>query len=374
MKDYHQAALEIEQSPLPDKWERAAELLALHLGAGRGEARTELKLLQEGKQLLKEGATERALVRFKAVNAPDLVRETYRQTGRDQEALDFFLRNHHLEEAGQYVREADGPNVSPAFLQSLLDKYLEANINYRLQAEAQVFIAGLLGRLLERENKEEWRPAVERFIDSFYFWGANLPGPILNFLLQARYYNGIFEVIREGTLYTKSPSPDLKKFIAELQRLADREKDSTLAACHQFYRNREAFETSLDRLELNGWNYRLFGASPRYYRPAVEFLLGEQKTDEAVLLARRHRDFRLAGQILEEKKYYAQAGRVYRDGGHLEDALRCYQAIGDEPGQARVYERLGRLEEALKIWERRGNSRDMARLRKKMNRGKTTGS
>ena len=90
LKDYYQAALEIEQSQLPDKWAKSATLLSYHLGEGRREARRELKLLQEGEQFLKEGDPDRALVRFKTVNAPDLVREAFHQTGRDQEALDYL--------------------------------------------------------------------------------------------------------------------------------------------------------------------------------------------------------------------------------------------------------------------------------------------
>ncbi len=368
--DYYQAALEIEQSQLPDKWEQAAEFLSFHLGEGRQETRKELKLLQEGEQFLKEGSPDRALVRFKAVNAPDLVREAYRKTGRDEEALDYFLRGNRLEEAGRYVKEAAGPKITLPFLQALLHKYLETDNHYRLRTEAQVFIAELLTRLLEKGNKEEWRPGVEQFISSLPFWGSSLPGPVLNFLLQTRNYNGIFEAVREGTLFAKSISQNLKKFIAELKRLAAREKDPALLACYQFYQDKDAFETSLDRIEMTGWNYRLFGESPRHYRQAVEFLLGERKTEEAVHLARRHRNLQLAGHILEETKFYSEAGRTYRDGGHNEEALRCFKAIGDEAGEARVYERMNRLEEALGIWKKRGNLREAARLQKKVDKEK----
>lgn len=372
--DYYQAALEIEQSQLPDKWERAAELLSFHLSEGRREARMELKLLREGEHFLKEGAPDRALVRFKTVNAPDLVREAYLKTGRDEEALEYFLRDNRLEEAGRYVKEAADPKISLPFLQAVIHKYLEMDNYYRFRTEVQVFIVALLSRLLEKGNKEEWRPVVERFISSLHLWDSKLPRPVFHFLLQARYYNGIFEAVREGTLFTKSISPNLKKFIAELKRLAAREKDPTLLACFQFYQDKNAFETSLDRLELTDWNYKLFGESPRYYQQAVEFLLGKRKTEEAVYLARRHRNLHLAGHILEEVKFYSEAGKAYRDGGHYQEALRCFKLIGDEAGEARVYERINRLEEALGIWKKRGNLREAARLQKKVDKEKTTKS
>ncbi len=197
---------------------------------------------------------------------------------------------------------------------------------------------------------------------------------ISSWAFQSRYYNGIFEVVREGALFAKSISPNSKKFIAELKRLATRKKDPTLLACHQFYKDRDGFENSLDRLELTGWNYKLFGASPRRYLEAVEFLLGERKTEEAVYLARRHHNLHLAGRIHEEAGFHSDAGRAYRDGGHYQDALRCSKLAGDEPGQARVYERMGFLEEAMGIWKKRGNNRETARLQKKADKGETAGS
>ncbi len=370
LKEYYQAALEIEQSALPDKWERAAEFLSFHLGEGRQEARTELKLLQEGEQFLKDGALERALVRFKTVNAPDLVREAYHRTGRDQEALDYFLRDNRWEDAGRYVAEAAGLKITPTFLQTILNKYLKTGEYYHLRLRTQVFVAELLGRLLGQGGKEQWRPAVEQFISTIPFWGSSPPAPVLDFLLQTRYYNGLFEVVREGKLFGRSISPVVKKFLAELKRLAGREKDPELLACVQFYQDQDLFEASLDRLELTGWNYKLFGASSRHYLQAVEFLLGERKIEEAVSLARRNHDFRIAGHILEKAGSYSEAGRAYRDGGHYEEALRCFKSAGDEQGEARVYERMDLLEEALAIWIKRGKRREAARLQKKLDKRK----
>ena len=107
MGDYYQAALEVEQSQAPDKWEQAVQLFSLHLGEGRSrDARKELKLLKEGEQLFSEGSYDQALARFKIVRAPDLIREVYRKTGRDEEALDYYLGGNRLEEAGRYV---EGP-------------------------------------------------------------------------------------------------------------------------------------------------------------------------------------------------------------------------------------------------------------------------
>jgi hypothetical protein len=138
--------------------------------------------------------------------------------------------------------------------------------------------------------------------------------------------------------------------------------------------DKDGFENSLDRLKLTGWNYKLFGASPRRYLEAVEFLLGERKTEEAVYLARRHHNLHLAGRIHEEAGFHSEAGRAFRDGGHYQDALCCFILAGDEPGQARVFERMGLLEEAMGIWKKRGNPRETARLQKKADKGEPAGS
>ncbi len=195
----------------------------------------------------------------------------------------------------------------------------------------------------------------------------------MDFLFKTRYVNGLFEVVYQGT-FTRSPAPAMKKFLAELKDLAERERNPEFGACYQYSQDRQMFPDSLDRLKLNGWNFKLFGASPRHYLQAVQFLRKERKTQEAVSLARRHDNYHLAGSILEETRVYAEAGRAYRDGGHYEDALRCFEAIGDEAGQARVYERMGRPEEALGLWKKRGNLRETVRLQKKMNKEKATRS
>ena len=92
-----------------------------------------------------------------------------------------------------------------------------------MRSQAEVFIAGLLARLLDQEDRERWRPGVERFLAYFNFWGPNLPELLLKFLFKTRYVNGLFKVVREGTL-TRTIAPPLKKFLAELQKLAERER------------------------------------------------------------------------------------------------------------------------------------------------------
>lgn len=232
------------------------------------------------------------------------------------------------------------------------------------------------------QKAEEWGPPagaggpgslailVERFCSVFPCWGSNLPETLLDFLFQTRYVNGLFEVVCQGA-FTRYPAPALKKFLAKLKDLAERERNPELGACHQYAQDRQVFPDSLDRLQLNGWSFKLFGASPRHYLQAVKFLRKERKTHEAVSLARRRSNFHLAGRILEATGGYAEPGRNYRDGGRYEEALRCFQLIGDESGQARVYERMGRLEEAAAIWKKRGNLKEVARLQRKLDKGKS---
>ena len=88
-------------------------------------------------------------------------------------------------------------------------------------------------------------------------------------------------------------------------------------------------------------------------------------------LCRRHQNYLLAGQILEKLGAHSDAGRAYRDGHLYEDALRCFQTAGDEPGMARVYEKMDKFEDALHIWKRLGKHREAERLQKKV--GKNEG-
>lgn len=149
LDDFYQAALEIEQSSLADKWVEAAELLSFYLGRGRRDPRKEQKLLQEGEQFLKEGDPDRALVRFKSLDAAELIRQAYHQTGRDQEALEYFLSGNRLEEAAQYLGKAALRDIRPDFIQAVLYDYFERDVSTALRRQAEVFVGGLLARLLE---------------------------------------------------------------------------------------------------------------------------------------------------------------------------------------------------------------------------------
>jgi tetratricopeptide (TPR) repeat protein len=369
MGDYYQAALEVEQSQAPDKWEQAAQLFSWYLGEGRSrDGRKELKLLKEGEQLLGEERYDQALARFKIVRAPDLIREVYRKTGRDEEALDYYLSGKRLEEAGRYVEEAGGLNISPAFFQKLLSKNLGSTEWYRQESQTQIFLIGLMKQFLKQEKREEWRPCLDLLGPYSFFWGRDVPRTLLDFMIKARHYNALFEMIRNGLMVPRSVPPGLKKFLPDLGQIAAEEKDPTLLACYQYSQDKDLFEADLDQLEITPWNYKLFGESARHYHRAVDFLLAEEKAAEAVTLARRHRNYLLAGRIYENLKAYAPAGREYREGRLYEEALRCYRAIGDEAGIARVYEKQNNLEGALKIWKELGHRREVTRLQKKVDK------
>ena len=239
---------------------------------------------------------------------------------------------------------------------------------YRLRSQAQVFFANLLSRVPEQDNRDEWLFIIEQFIETIHFWSKDIPRPVLDFLLKKRHYNGIFEAVRNGTLFKGPITPVIKKFLADLKQLATSEKDPTLMACYHFYKDKPLFEADLNQIKITRWNYRLFGESRTYMNQAVDFMLGERKFDEAVHLCRRHQNYLLAGQILEKLGAHSDAGRAYRDGHLYEDALRCFQTAGDEPGMARAYERMEKLEDALHLWKGLGKHREAERLQKKVDK------
>ena len=67
-------------------------------------------------------------MRFKTVNASDLLRDTFHKTGRDQEALEYYLSSERLEEAERYVEIPDTGRFSSLWafytLQVSLDRYV----------------------------------------------------------------------------------------------------------------------------------------------------------------------------------------------------------------------------------------------------------
>ena len=229
-------------------------------------------------------------------------------------------------------------------------------------------------QFLKQEKREEWRPCLDLLGPYYFFWGRDVSRTLLDFMVKARHYNALFEMIRNGLMVSRSVPPGLKKYLPDLGQIAAEEKDPTLLACYHYSQDKDLFEADLDQLEITLWNYKLFGESTRHYHRAVDFLLAGEKATEAVTLARRHRNYRLAGHIYEKYKAYHQAGKEYREGRLYDEALRCYGTIGDEQGIARVYEKQNNLEGALKIWKRLGHRREVTRLQKKVDKIKGPGA
>jgi len=229
-------------------------------------------------------------------------------------------------------------------------------------------ITRLLSILLKKHEDRETLDQINQFLSSFpqFFFGDDFPEPLLDLVLEAKHYNSILELFR-SRIYRKDAMPDtLKSFIKAIKRKAEQEEDETLFACYFFQRNTAKYENIIEKLNITEWNYKLFVESKQHYLKAVNYLVEKNKIEDAARICRRYNNYRLAAQIYEGSGDYGSAGKHYRDEGKVyQDAIRCYQKVGDEQGIARVYERMKEFDKAVNIWKKLGKTREVNRVLKK---------
>jgi hypothetical protein len=367
--DWLNAAVEIEQSDAPG-WATTAEtLLRRHLYANPGNrTQMELRLIKDAEALSAKGLHERALVRYKAVNAPDHALEVYKTLDRDEEALGWLLANDRMEAASEFIREKKDLAVSGNFIRDFLFETSadrEGSDPWRTAGKKESLGAELLLAQLNRARRQELIDLAERFLNSIFFFGLDVPKPILDLILEIKHYNAVLKLAKfSAPLKGKTPKA-ATAFFDELQAKAERENDAGLLACCHVFKRSKDLDAWLEALEVSRSNFELFAESRQAFGRAVDYLLSQGRIEDAAAVCRRNRDLHRAGRVLEDAGRYAMAAREYRDGRLYEDALRCYRQAGDLIGQARVYEKVGLHEEALSLWRGLGNTRETARIEKK---------
>jgi tetratricopeptide (TPR) repeat protein len=377
---YYEAAVEREQDPGPGGWDWIEEQLLNHVYRaprgwyGRTADRVQAnRLYEEAGRRVAEGAYESALVRYKVIGFPKGIVEAYRHLGRDEEALEFFLSRDLGDSALEYM-DARGEELQVS-LEWLRSKTLEKRPEfgrYRGEGRRNEVLVRLL-RILTATQPEQSRPLAEQFLESFFYFStftSHAPSGLPELALEARLYNPIFAMAEGVHWMEKKLDKGEAGFFERVKQEGEVRSDRCLLACHQFLFDPDAYERSLAEIPLDRWNWRLFSRGAAHYRQAVSFLLQERESipdaqEKAAQACRMNGDFAWAAKIHEQVGDLKLAAREYRDAKLLEEALRCFQALGDEPNVARMYERMGRFHEAERIWKKRSNKRDLARVRKK---------
>jgi tetratricopeptide (TPR) repeat protein len=375
-----EAVRELEELEFPDKWERILELLDKHLkprwfmDPHRAEA-----LTREADSLLKQGKTQTALVRFRALGDEEGIYAAFRKMKSDEEALRYYLDKGMVNWAEDYVDDrGEDISVSDGLLTYLCEK-TEAEGDWYLSSEGKCRLALDLFVRRMKEAPEKTRPLLTRVlgsIDHYMLFDEDLSEEIFQLYLESRHPNALAD-LAGAYLYLRDRLPEtVGRFFEKLRELAREEGDRELLACALQLLDPEGCSTILEELPAGPDNYRLFARQQELYRKAVEFLLSGQNLSERALrdaawICRINDDWEGAARVEELRGDLKQAGKHYLQAVNYEEALRCYRQAGDVPGEARVHERMEDYQGALEIWQGLRRKRDVERVRKKLERSRS---
>ncbi|MDD5205602.1 MAG: 3'-5' exonuclease, partial [Desulfobacterales bacterium] len=367
LKDYYAAATAIERTELPDKWDRVTDLLAQFIGPFHEDSKAAHMLRREADTFLTRGANDGALARYKAIWARDEIRKVYLLLDRDEEGIEWFLRRGMYEDVLIYLKEKKEIELSQDFVlrttKELTSRLPWEQRNREIRDEV---VSRLITGGLGKGPRKELLDAADAFLSAFDSREGRAPDHILDLIMSSRNCNALFRLAKRVSRKKKPPAKKLKTFFKQLEQLAEREGNAGLSACCRFLEDGEGFLDLLEGLKADSLNYELFADSERHYPKAVDYLAGINRTEDAVAVYRRYRDFGRAARVFEDAGMSLRAAREYRDAGLFEDAIRCYRLSGDERGIAGVHERKGDLGSALAIWRKLGNKREERRLLRKM--------
>ena len=374
---YQEAAREVilgggEESP-----QEAAKYLVSYVVSGRSAYDRVSELTRIAGRLMRGAEYELALAHHLAIGSVrgsvymEGATTAYAKLERHAVALEYCLHHDRGAEAGAYLEACPELVLPVSDVESLVRGSGEHN---RLQSLPNQSITGVLYRLMHgcvyRGAEPDRRARIAALLDSippYYVYTWHLVSELSDLVIDLRRYELIVAIMDNVHHTGDAADEGHRYFLARLERTAADEGDRELALCTMLDQAEE-FDAGLDTIEATARNVVLFAHSSRHYPAAVAILLQQGNPDRAAATCIQYGDNERAGSIYEQAGELPEAGRVYRDGKQYADALRCYEAIGDEVGVARVYERQQRYDEALVIWRRRGRQRDVERVRKKMAR------
>jgi len=368
LNDCYEAAVEYEKSDRKDKWRTVTKILQQYMDLYGDYHKTRAnRLFKEAESLFNDGSYDKALARYRAINHPGRIYDSYLKLDRDEEALTCFLDYGMGDSAINYLDRKKDIRVSPDFMRVLISRYDHSWGWFGKGREDLDVIVKLFSILLKKREERETLDQVNQFLSSFpyFFIEDDFPESLAELVLEVKHYNTIVALLRSST-YRKDAMPDaFKSFIETIERKAEQEKDETLLACSLFLHDIVKFENIIEKLDITEWNYRLFVESKRHYHKAVNYLVEKKKIEDAARICRQYNNYGLAAQIYEDSGDYASAAKDYREGKVYPDAIRCYEKIGDERGIARVYERMKEFDKAVAIWKKFGKTNEVNRVLKK---------
>jgi tetratricopeptide (TPR) repeat protein len=344
-------------------------LLYQHLAASEGrENAVAQELHAEAIRMKNEGRHLPALARFRLLHDDTAVVAIYRELGRFEEGIAYFIESENPAAALSLAR-SEGFSIPRAYVESLVRKvWVDSPIaDAELSRMRELFVR-LLDRGLQGVSLEEGRELVELFFRKAY--GSHIPEELLSrgaqdLLIAWRAANVIIRILYINITLRDGLSPLMRDFVERVSAQAKDTADPGLEACAAYVERHDDFERTVASMQVSAVNATVLGLSDSRYRDGVLFLSDNGRFSEAEYCGRIHRDYALLAGCAEKAGELITAAGYYVNADDLDSALRCFQEAKDARGVARVYEKMGRFSEAIAIWEGLGHRKDVERVMKK---------
>ncbi|MEW5815661.1 MAG: hypothetical protein AB1798_09745, partial [Spirochaetota bacterium] len=370
MHDYLNAALEYEKTDIKNKWDLAEDCLTKYVyeksGYNQSRANT---LFQSAEASFNSGNYDKALVRYKAINFPKGIYETYLKLDRQDEAINEFIDFNMKEFIINFINIKKNLTLSFETLRNLFNYFSE--LRYEHNEKHLSLLLQVWKNQLDRQNDERMLTLIDTILP--YRWRYNykeLPQFIFELFVEVKDYNKVFSILKSHLFYTSRTTKKLTGFLDIINSNAQKYNDKNLLACYYFITDTVKYSEILKELEITYRNYELFIPDRNNYLKAVDFLLNENHMERAIHVCKLNNDFTRAALMYEENGDVIKAAKEYLNAGQYdfsqyENALRCYGTKNNKAGTARTLEKMNELDKALEIWKSLGRLNDANRVMKK---------
>ncbi|MDY6934187.1 MAG: 3'-5' exonuclease [Spirochaetota bacterium] len=332
-------------------------------------------LFKEARLFQRKGFYKKALSRYKAINYPEMIYESYLNIDEDDDAIKYFFEENQLEYLEKFIKGKEKLRISGELLKYIYKKMKTHRRWYhdiekqRIDLSAQIFL-----KALEQENDEEATSIAYKYIDKYYDASSmpieEMPSSMINLVIELKHYNMVFAFARDVAYYKTGISNDIPKDMEAMLNLIKHrgeEGDDYLLACYYYVYDKDKFDELIVGFDINQYNSDLFSFSGHYQR-AVDYFIGLGEINKALKICKSNRQYQQMAAIYENTGDLLQAGKCYFDANNFNAAIRCYMDSGAYDKAARVCEKIMDYQKAMEFWDRCNRPKEIDRIKKMLHR------
>lgn len=369
--DFYNAAQEIEQTDLPDKWETSSSLLTEYVYKNNKYSQSHAdKLFKEATVFLQKNHYDPALARYKAINYQVGVIDIYLKLDKDEEAITYLLDHDtdNCEMTEKYLNKRGELNLSPEAATRFASRLSRMSYYYSLHREKEILLTIILAYVRKNENHSMRQVFQLVFDGRLYIFPLEKSYSVIfvDILFEIKAYNLIYEYTRDYSFKESKKNEAKDSILRRCLELGEKNKDKNFLVC--YWKNDDYFKYSelIKDMEIDDYNYKLFEYSKDTSERLIDYYASKQDYDEAAVIAKRFGKHTHIAAVFEKTGDYDLAGSYFRAIKKFDKALEFYRKAGDRINMARTHEKLKQFREALEIWKELGKTREIKRLKSKL--------